>query len=83
MDTNILSKVKKYIGNTFREKGSPESHYHNFTHTAEVAKAAEEIADAIGISDSEREILHTTVAKLLFLHCTTTSNLQFHFHALG
>ena len=57
MDTNVLSKVKKYIGNTFREKGSSESHYHNFTHTAEVAKAAEEIADAIGISDSEKEIL--------------------------
>lgn len=57
MDTNILSKVKKYIGATFREKDSSDRHYHNFTHTAEVAKAAEEIADAIGISESEKEII--------------------------
>jgi len=57
MDTNVLSKVKKYIGNTFREKGSSESHYHNFRHTAEVAKAAEEIADAVGINADDKEVL--------------------------
>lgn len=57
MNNIVLSKVKDYIGKTFREKGSSESHYHNFTHTAEVAKAAEEIADAIGISDDEKEAL--------------------------
>ena len=57
MDNNILSKVKAFIGKTFQQKGSEESCYHNFTHTAEVVKAADEIATAIGIADEEREVL--------------------------
>ena len=57
MNNEILSKVKEYIGKTFREKGSSESYYHNFTHTAEVAKVAEEMADAIGIRDNDKEAL--------------------------
>ncbi|MGB5286858.1 MAG: Pycsar system effector family protein [Ignavibacteriaceae bacterium] len=57
MNDDILSKVKKYIGQTFREKGSPESYYHNFTHTAEVVKATEEISNALGVSNEEKEIL--------------------------
>lgn len=57
MNNGILSKVKEFIGKTFREKGSSESYYHNFTHTAEVAKVAAEIADAIGIDEIEKEAL--------------------------
>lgn len=57
MNIEILSKVKEFIGKTFREKGSENSYYHNFTHTAEVAKATEEIADAMGIKDDEKEVL--------------------------
>ena len=57
MNIEILSKVKKYIGKTFRDKGSENNYYHNFTHTAEVAKATEEIADAMGIKDDEKEVL--------------------------
>jgi putative nucleotidyltransferase with HDIG domain len=57
MNNDILSKVKEFIGKTFREKGSSDRSYHNFTHTAEVAKTAEEIADAIGISESDKEAL--------------------------
>ena len=57
MNNGILSKVKEYIGNTFREKGSSDSFYHNFTHTAEVAKVAEEIANAIGIDEKDKEAL--------------------------
>ena len=57
MNNGILSKVKEYIGNTFREKGSSNSFYHNFTHTAEVAKVAEEIANAIGIDEKDKEAL--------------------------
>ena len=57
MNKDILSKVKEYIGRTFREKGSSDSYYHNFTHTAEVAKAAEEIADSIGINENDKETL--------------------------
>lgn len=57
MDNHILSKVKEYIGKTFRDKGNENSYYHNFTHTAEVAKVAEEIADAMGIDNNSKEIL--------------------------
>lgn len=57
MNNGILSKVKEFIGRTFREKGSSDAHYHNFTHTAEVAKVAEEIADAMGITDNDKEAL--------------------------
>ena len=57
MNIDILSKVKKFIGETFREKGSSDSYYHNFTHTAEVAKTAEEIAGSIGINDIDKEAL--------------------------
>ena len=57
MNDDILSKVKKYIGQTFREKGSSESYYHNFIHTAEVVKVTEEISNALGVSDEEKEIL--------------------------
>ena len=57
MNNEILSKVKEYIGNTFREKGSSDRYYHNFTHTAEVAKVTEEIADSISINVSHKEAL--------------------------
>ena len=57
MNNEILSKVKEFIGSTFREKGSADALYHNFTHTAEVAKTAEEMADAIGIIESDKEAL--------------------------
>ena len=57
MNNGILSKVKEFIGRTFREKGSTDAHYHNLTHTAEVAKVAEEIADAMGINSNDKEAL--------------------------
>jgi len=57
MNNDILSKVKEFIGRTFREKGSSDAFYHNFTHSAEVAKVAEEIANAIGIDEDEKESL--------------------------
>jgi len=57
MDNNTLSKVKEFIGKTFRQKGSEKSCYHNFTHTTEVVKAAEEIANASGVTDEEKEVL--------------------------
>jgi len=57
MNIGILSKVKEFIGKTFREKGSSDAFYHNFTHTAEVAKVAEEIANAISIGEKEKEAL--------------------------
>ncbi len=57
MNREILSKVKEYIGKTFREKGSSDSYYHNFTHSAEVAKATEEIADSMSINENDKEAL--------------------------
>ncbi|MBK9099235.1 MAG: HD domain-containing protein [bacterium] len=57
MNNGILSKVKEFIGRTFRYKGSSDAYYHNFTHTAEVAKVAEEIADAMGVNENDKEAL--------------------------
>jgi len=57
MNNDILSKVKEFIGTTFRKKGLQNSYYHNFTHTAEVVKAAEEIADALNVNDEDKEAL--------------------------
>ena len=57
MNNNILSKVKEFIGKTFRQKGSEECYYHNFTHTTEVVKTAEEIANAMSVSEDDKELL--------------------------
>ncbi len=57
MNNGILSKVKEFVGKTFRNKGSSEAYYHNFTHTAEVVKVAEEIAAATEINEKDREAL--------------------------
>ena len=57
MDNAILSKVKEFVGKSFRDKGSLNAYYHNFTHTAEVAKVAEEIAIAVGIDEKDIEVL--------------------------
>ena len=57
MSNVILSKVKEFIGKSFRDKGSANAYYHNFTHTAEVVKVAEEIAIAAGIDEKEIEVL--------------------------
>ena len=57
MNNDILSKVKEYIGKTFRDKGNENSYYHNFTHTAEVAKVTEEIANAMGIDEENKQSL--------------------------
>jgi len=55
--TEILSEIKKYVGERFRMYKFTDNTYHNFTHTAEVVKVAAEIADASGLSDGEKEIL--------------------------
>ena len=57
LNKELLSKVKEFIGKTFRENGSMDCHYHNFTHTAEVAKVTEEMADAIGVAENDKETL--------------------------
>ena len=58
MNSTILSKAKQFVGNVFRQKGSADSYYHNFTHTAEVVKITEEIADALAMKDAEKEMLN-------------------------
>ncbi len=57
MNIDILSKVKEFVGTTFRKKSSENNYYHNFTHTAEVVKAADEIADALGVNYQDKEAL--------------------------
>lgn len=53
----ILQKVKKYIGSTFRAHQMADNTYHNMTHTAEVVKAVIEISKAMNISDEDTELL--------------------------
>jgi predicted metal-dependent HD superfamily phosphohydrolase len=55
--SNILSQVKEFVGQKFRTEGQTENIYHNFTHTTEVVKATEEIAEASGVTTEEMEIL--------------------------
>ena len=57
MNNHILSKVKEFVGKTFRERSSSDSYYHNFTHTAEVVKITDEIATAVGVSEIDKEEL--------------------------
>ena len=57
MDKIILSKIKKYVGEIFKQKKAENKYYHNFTHTAEVVKVTEEISNSLGVSDDEKEIL--------------------------
>ena len=55
--SDILSEVKKFVGNKFREKEQSENLYHNILHTAEVVKTALEIARASGINEQDLEII--------------------------
>jgi len=53
----LLSKVKKYVGEVFRQKGNVNIDYHNFIHTAEVVKVIEEISTALNLGIEDKEIL--------------------------
>ena len=57
MNNTILSKAKQFVGVVFRQKGSVDSYYHNFTHTAEVVKITEEIANALAVKEEDKEML--------------------------
>ena len=53
----ILRKTKEFVGQMFRNNGTNNKYFHNFTHTAEVVKVIDEIASALNINDEDREIL--------------------------
>ena len=57
MNNTILSKAKQFVGVVFRQKGSADSFYHNFTHTVEVVKITEEIANALAVKEEDKEML--------------------------
>ena len=57
MNKVILSKAKEYVGQVFRQNGTKNKCYHNFTHTTEVVKVINEISSALNISDDDKEIL--------------------------
>ena len=57
MNNTILSKAKQFVRDVFRQKGSADSYYHNFTHTAEVVKITEEIANALAVKEEDKEML--------------------------
>lgn len=57
MNNIILRNAKQFVRNVFRQKGSADLYYHNFTHTAEVVKITEEISNALSVKDEEKEML--------------------------
>jgi len=57
INTDMLRKVKKYVGEEFRENAPSENVYHNMTHTTEVVKVTEEIANALSVNEEELELL--------------------------
>jgi len=55
MDNAIISDVKNYVEELFRNKYDNKSSYHSFTHTKEVAEAAEKIGKGSDLSEEELE----------------------------
>lgn len=54
-------KIKAYILNYLQENLSGDLYYHGIHHTLDVLRFADEIADAEGISEKEKELLFTAV----------------------
>lgn len=57
MTNDILKEVEVFIREFFKSKLLEDNSYHNFSHTLDVARVAEEIACAEKISNEELEIL--------------------------
>ncbi|PKP51206.1 MAG: HD family phosphohydrolase [Bacteroidetes bacterium HGW-Bacteroidetes-12] len=57
MDLSLLIAAEKYVFDLFKNANTSLLCYHNFKHTTEVVKSAEEIAKAEQISDDELEMV--------------------------
>src|SRR4249920_1652254 len=55
MNNPIISEVKEYVEDLFRNKYDNRSSYHSLEHTKEVAEAAGKIGKGSGLSDEELE----------------------------
>jgi predicted metal-dependent HD superfamily phosphohydrolase len=55
MENLIISEVKKYVEDLFKEKYDNRSTYHSLDHTREVAEAAEKIGKASKLNEEELE----------------------------
>jgi len=55
MNNSIISEVKKFVEDLFQNKYDNRSSYHSFSHTKEVAEAAEKIGKGSNLSDDELE----------------------------
>ncbi|WP_111708637.1 Pycsar system effector family protein [Lutibacter citreus] len=57
LENNFFKEVKTFVFNTFKKELPVEAVYHNYNHSVEVVKAASEIANALNISDEDKEVL--------------------------
>lgn len=57
MKKSILNIAQEFIFNLFKESDQEHLVYHNYNHTYDVVKAAEEIAEGSGLKDNEKELL--------------------------
>ena len=53
----LFDDISLYVNTLFREESPAENVYHDFTHTEEVAEAAQKIGKASGLSESDLEIV--------------------------
>ena len=57
MNTTILEKAAVYVRDFFSANSSEGLYFHNLEHTEEIVRNAEELCNAINISDNEQEIV--------------------------
>jgi len=57
MDSSIISDVRNYVEDLFRNRYDNRSSYHSFDHTKEVAEAAAKIGKGSDLSEDELEIV--------------------------
>ncbi len=57
LENDFFIEVKSFVSNLFKDKLAVQVVYHNFDHTLHVVNAANEIAIAENISESDKEII--------------------------
>ncbi len=57
MNNINFNEVKEYVRKTFDEKGFAKREYHNYNHTIDVVRVAEEITNALNIDPEDKEVI--------------------------
>lgn len=60
MNNINFNEVKEYVRKTFDEKGLSKREYHNYNHTIDVVRVAEEITNALDINSADKEVVLIT-----------------------